>query len=1736
MIRETIRTRGALASREEAGIALLAVLVVLGIMVTLVGPFLVSMTQSGAEAEYEASDREAKLLVRGLRDSALQSIAESQSGADPTPFYDGRDEFPELWTPPSLPDEQGRRNPDDTPLGPTRPVQVELRDVHERIFAPAMPQQLWANHFGWWAVLSDDLEPDETDELPITGGEGLPDSGFIWIGTECIRYERKGFGTLEGLTRGWSPSGVVEGDTVPDPYGPPSGHRKGRMIHDMRVRLLATWAFDPMLKGRQGQRADFSPFASVDEIVRVEGQEFGEIPRDKVEQLRELLVFDASRVHGGTLGRAERVFSAIESGVSNRLAIKDGTSFPAGTVVRVQVGDNVEWSLVVAQGNGARGTSARLPEGGRTLLLDRPLRISAGEEEARVRPLLPVPVNINTARTDVLALMIEAVRTRRFSTQHGVVNYPLSRAKARAIAERITQMRSYDPEFDEMVERPFESWQALHERVLAPMRDEDAITSGELFHLYALLMNGLEQRLDQAGVPVAFESSGLVEYRAAAAVLSGAGKTLARREIQGLALPQPARSVERFYVNQELFDEATRLERSRPWWSTAPIATTIRPDRQYQEPPDPSVAHLMPWLHGKSARWPSKSPGDSFAMLGTNRLPELGQLSRGTSFPEADHPEGLDLRSQQAPPLAVGVQADSPQSMFGAIRKMMQDSNQIFVPMALSSGATQGGGMGIGWGLSAWWKPFSLNESILFDLNGGEPFRNRVFLSLDAAGLTLRLYDNAGQDPDPGVTQPSETALRWTVEPGQATLENNLWFHTAVEVVRGSPGGIALFTDGALLGKPAFLTYARNGLGELTLEPRQGTSFERLVQDASTALSVEDGSSFPDKCVLRLGNELFEGTRNGDSFNPRTDDSMGGRMARGTFRVQLPGSGTGGNSSSGNQAIVDTLRVTAEAHPSGASLELYGYSNPVLQDSFIVPGQAQLLGTLGRWAPVKVVEGPDDVVLTESARSIRLGKGLDKDTKSAKLVLGPADGGSGKVTGFDSAGGYAVLVQRHYLWQGPTVQANEIRIEEEVGGVELVRYTGFNGSEVTISRGNLNLGVLPQDRSGNASSSGPVTNAPYLNMRHFVTEWNKGIFDNANDPNTEETMWCYLVPVSIAISGGITLSDPAELGYSDYLQLYNKNDENKCEWVRYDKLAENGRYALRIHPRALAELQNVLTTRTDQMTKPPSQRGPYDTDTGDRGLVEPPRSGWPRIGEPDSEETALDYTCRLRFRFRGDPFTGTATYEQASCDVMPVFRTLYSSRLELGRPGRGDRVALMTGAGSANKFVDWQTVNWSARVSPRYPSGVPLGGSFASRAEDPVGPSIEGQAGMQFNLVALKDGAQFLFQGREFVEDTRQLDRIVKFPSGELPMNLSSEASVGRSNVDGLPFDGLLDNLQGYLGQSANLGSSGTLDTLYGVITSPVGAGDTTWSVAFSRRSISVGGAGNQGGLLLVGGEVVGWTQRDRNNGTLEIATNGRGLLGTEARAHDVGTHVHWISCRPASFLASDMQASSESLLVASGTSLPRQEGTVLIGQELLHYCWSRSESNGPTLLQMPVSETWSADGETSLGSSGLFRGRYGTTPAPHGSGEMVISWPFRYWDRYSDRADDPELAYMGFTAEMPDIFATRLFWEEEIPDATLDLVLLARCDERVPWSADPRTNPWLWRFRDPKPETGAPEHRLMAQGSKWEFRFCVLYGSGAFDASSFLGTGWKRTPTLRRFAWSYEGSTRIFRERETSR
>ena len=165
----------------------------------------------------------------------------------------------------------------------------------------------------------------------------------------------------------------------------------------------------------------------------------------------------------------------------------------------------------------------------------------------------------------------------------------------------------------------------------------------------------------------------------------------------------------------------------------------------------------------------------------------------------------------------------------------------------------------------------------------------------------------------------------------------------------------------------------------------------------------------------------------------------------------------------------------------------------------------------------------------------------------------------------------------------------------------------------------------------------------------------------------------------------------------------------------------------------------------------------------------------------------------------------------------------------------------------------------------------------------------------------------------------------------------------------------------------------------------------------------------------------------------------------------------------------------------------------------------------------------------------GLFRGRYGTTPYSALSGEPLIGFPFRVWDRYRERTEDPELSYFQTTIRQGSAYFTELMWREDNDEPKLvDLQCLVRLDGKGGFADDPLAGPSLRKF-----EQGSVDdhgNKIDRQAETLEARFFVTYKGAAFDPFTFLMQGWKKSPSVTAVVLSFEGEPRILEERVTAR
>jgi hypothetical protein len=281
------------------------------------------------------------------------------------------------------------------------------------------------------------------------------------------------------------------------------------------------------------------------------------------------------------------------------------------------------------------------------------------------------------------------------------------------------------------------------------------------------------------------------------------------------------------------------------------------------------------------------------------------------------------------------------------------------------------------------------------------------------------------------------------------------------------------------------------------------------------------------------------------------------------------------------------------------------------------------------------------------------------------------------------------------------------------------------------------------------------------------------------------------------------------------------------------------------------------------------------------------------------------------------------------------------------------------------------------------------------------------------------------------------------------------------------------------------------------------------------------------GGLLRIGGELVCYSDHDAGTGTVVIAPGGRALLGTIEEHHPAGSYANWVETVAATTLSGAVSAGGDTLPLVDTAGFP-YEGTVLVGDELIHYTRIRQGA-----LEMPRASR--EPGAMDRRGDGLFRGRYGTEPAAHLAGAPVILFPFRYWDRQAERADAPELAYFGLSVDQPGAFWRSVFWDADEVEGT-QVYALQRAVEpgrapAPPWDGDPEATPGLALFESGLVASGGNDLGLQADRLEW--RVFVRYLDGAFDARDGLSHAWKRSPRLELFGVDHLAPNQVLRRVE---
>lgn len=846
--------------------------------------------------------------------------------------------------------------------------------------------------------------------------------------------------------------------------------------------------------------------------------------------------------------------------------------------------------------------------------------------------------------------------------------------------------------------------------------------------------------------------------------------------------------------------------------------------------------------------------------------------------------------------------------------------------------------------------------------------------------------------------------------------------------------------------------------------------------DSDGELLVESTEGFPDRGALRIGDEVLEYSSKGPGafFLDRVagpDGYLGGRVAREASDVLI--------------ASQDSV------HPAGSAVEQYGYSAVLAAP--LPPGGGSLSGEVGPWSVARPVGGPDPIsVLSLQGTQIEIGMGFSSDWIGDLEVAEAVAGDPYYAEAFQSDGGYALMFQRRAGW----LDGDGAR----VGGWEIVRYTQRQDTIITLLERNVITPRWEQAPDGMVSATG----------NSFVSEWNPNIYENNGTQLMDHPRWfIYLMPISLKGGGVSDLAYPLPAPeFSEFVQLTTRGDSGLTEWVRYDSIV--GPAFVRDDPGAI--LRATLSYTTLENLDPPDGKGgvgyrPPLQDPDPAALVR-------KIGEPVEDRDLLIEELSRDLQFRGV----MSTYDHAQVSgarFVPVGRTRREFGPWGGYVGRLDRVAVVDPqSGASSPF--WFTVEWALAPPPRVDDRLHDNQTYFAFTDSPGIPyAATDLSGVNLNTP---------------VFDVRGVTRLVKFPSGERPLQLESLVLGGDVAGGGRGFAGGIDEFAVHtvpgMGQPRDVTARGAF-----VLAQDLEAGELD-TVRLHESFLQVGttrkSSQNPGewfallprsGLLDIDGERIAYTDLDTGTGELTLAPQGRGVHATEPRGHAAGTTVWAADGRAATVLTGDLGPTAPLIQVENYAGFaPRP--LLLIDQELIH-----APLRGLAINQflMPVRRPDPARDRD--GGEGLLRGRFGTAASSHGVGSLVYSMPTRWEDRYIPESDSPAGAWFEVGLEEPGAYWRGVRFEAEVPDSSHKIRVLARAGT-AGWETPPEETPGLVLIEEGA--RGGLPVPLRLRSDRLDLRFSFDWDVGAFDPALYQSFGWLQAPRISELLVDYLSEARV--------
>lgn len=1668
------RQRGIASPR--AGFAVLSVLFVLLALLFLCIPFLLtSRNASSASTQLSDSAQSRLALEAGVR-HARANLGFSHPSSDVTPYFD---DLAELSVEGALPVEFWNHH---DPRGVM--WDVEAADVAGRIDVGSAPPQVFANLTGAITRVSEAVKAN-AKQITVLSTAGFRPEGFVFVGSELVRYTTISDGKLSGLTRGLAARVDEKGNWLGCGPSPATDHAIGTAVIDQRAFAVPMWRIADAAAGLR-------VFDAIEEVrdatpLAMSG-DLGEGFSDALE--------DNTSVYGGVRGgrvwqRAVRVTNALRANEDCVVRVAERRNFNPGTTVCLNDGRNIEFAIVQAlvDRDGVRLTA--------------PVKIEYLAYQATIAPLARRPVNVNVAPASVLHALFANLQLSGRSNR-------ITRDEAATLAALCIESR------------PFTGLEDLLRRVVLPAAGveplpEDApvkpallaggtaelIDVDDALAFYANALNANDERLAYSTMPLSFVSRDVYRIEARAAVHAESGVRRAGGLREEVALIVPQRDLMQVWARQEDFEESLRLDGEAPFWATGPSATS-RPDG-FSVPPSRLFAHWgtwkdQPFIPGRTKLEPDEVPRPEHVFASredrgwTQLMPvrvEENGFTNGRML-HFDH-ETRDLEGRYLPDEPISYVPGDPKVQWA------QPLGGLSRPMQASF----------------WVKPRALVDGTFVDFGNGALDTDRIWLGIEGPDLVLRVIDGPGDHPGSVFEEFGEA--RFALQPGEGPgLAVDTWSHIEIDVRGNRPDQISLAVDGRRFG------VRTRGLTRLSSD---------FPVDA-IVFTVEDGEGFPDRGVARIGNELVEYVKQSPTtFAARHETigpnaGFGGRLARYPFTLSATaGVAPGTNAAKGN---------VLESHLAGTPVQLYGYSLPLRSN---VPfGEGSLTEAIGRFA-VAIVDSvevggspsPGEPIDLPGLFNPNIGLGMEGLTSQVTaLVLRPADPApmttNTVMQAFQPTGGYALLMQLAPLNVQGLPPGNPITTVNQtpVFGTEVIHYSGWNGDRLLIDR----RAALPSENNDTRPHA-------------FVTQW-RFTLNGQNVTSLDREI--FVVPISINVGNTAAFLPPAATNQSEFAQITELGAGEKTEWVRYDRIEGNS--LVRSDPVWLGHCRARVIGDPRGDLNPPVPPPPGGGGPMMPMLLSPPPappaaasaqvgsnlSAWQTyLGVDEDVDAPVTRTARTALQFRGVLGTYSHAHGQAT-PVHPVWR-VNPGDADSGLPGHGDFAFLIDALPNDPGFPTQihrayrptQYMEWSWVLSPD-PTVAANGVALAN--------PIPQESGFDTNAIYVAANAALtapIAAGSSIpnasVVETRYLARLSVFPSGERPRDVT-RVEIGRAQdgsgvpsavIDELTFgtprygDGSQQGeaaLGGQLSLRVGFGPGApAMRTLPKTVRLPIGL--------YSDTRTFLDDLPDDAGLMRVGSEIVCYDSVDTSNGFLTLANGGRGLLGTTEETHELGESMTYLENYVVTTLSGQLTATASSIPIEDPSDFPSQ-GTVLIGGELIHY----THLTG-ALLEMPRAS--GKPGAMDGNGNGLFRGRFGTTPSAHAAGEPVILFPFRYWDRWADRADAPELSYFGLSIDQPNAYWRGVFFQVEEPEG-VKIEVLQRSSPLVPWDAEPGSGVAAGLTRLEQGTRDGDSLPIGVQRDMLEWRAYVRFAPRAFDFDLGTSHGWKRTPRLTTFGVEYLG------------